>query len=56
LIQGFLKENGAELLKYGYFVPETAANHGAHHTLARKLCGQELQAHQVFFTRIVALA
>jgi hypothetical protein len=45
-IQAFLKENRAELLKYGYFVPETAANHGAHHAIARKLCGQELQAHQ----------
>ena len=45
-IQGFLKENRAELLKHGYFVPETAAHHGAHHAIARKLCGQELQAHQ----------
>ncbi len=45
-IQGFLKENRAELLKYGYLVPETAANHGAHHAIARKLCGQERQAHQ----------
>ena len=45
-IHGFLKENRAELLKYGYLVPETAANHSAHHAIARKLCGQELQAHQ----------
>jgi hypothetical protein len=45
-IQWFLKENRAELLKHGYFVPESGANHGAHHALARKLCGQELRAHQ----------
>jgi len=45
-IQWFLKENRAELLKHGYFVPESGANHGAHHALARKLCGQELRDHQ----------
>ena len=45
-IQWFLKENRAGLLKYGYFVPESGANHGAHHVLARKLCGQELRDHQ----------
>src|SRR4029453_5857392 len=45
-IQWFLKENRAELLKYGYFVPESGANHGAHHALASKLCGQELRDHQ----------
>ena len=45
-IQWFLKENRAELLKYGYFVPESGANHGAHHALARKLCGQEARAHR----------
>jgi hypothetical protein len=45
-IQWFLKENRAELLKYGYFVPESGANHGAHHAIARKLCGQELRDHQ----------
>ena len=27
-------------------MPESGANHGAHHALARKLCGQELQSHQ----------
>ena len=45
-IQWFLKQNRGELLNYGYFVPESGANHGAHHALARKLCGQELQSHQ----------
>jgi hypothetical protein len=45
-IQSFLKENRAELLKHRYFVPESGANHGAHHAIARKLCGQELRDHQ----------
>jgi hypothetical protein len=45
-IQWFLKENRLELLKYGYLVPESGPNYGAHHALARKLCGQELPPHQ----------
>ncbi len=45
-IQWFLKENRAELLKYGYFVPESGAIHGAHHAIGRKLCGQELPDHE----------
>jgi hypothetical protein len=45
-IQWFLQENRAELLKCGYFVPEGETKHGAHHAIARKLCGQELRAHQ----------
>ena len=45
-IQWFLKENRAELLKHGYFVPESEAKYGAHHALGRKLCGQELRAHE----------
>jgi len=45
-IQWFLKQNRAELLKYGYFVPESGTNHGAHHAIARKLCGQELRSHE----------
>jgi hypothetical protein len=45
-IQWFLQENRLELLKYGYLVPESGANHGAHHALARKLCGQELRDHE----------
>ena len=44
-IQWFLKENRAALLKHGYFVPESEAKHGAHHVLARKLCGQEVRPH-----------
>jgi hypothetical protein len=45
-IQWFLKENRAELLKHGYFIPDSRTAHGAHHTLARKLCGQELSDHK----------
>jgi hypothetical protein len=45
-IQWFLKQNRVELLKHGYFVPESGTNHGAHHAIARKLCGQELRDHQ----------
>jgi len=45
-IQWFLQEKRLVLLNYGYFVPESGSNHGAHHALARKLCGQQLQAHQ----------
>jgi hypothetical protein len=45
-IQWFLKENRVELLKHGYFVPESEAKHGAHHALGRKLCGQELRTHE----------
>jgi hypothetical protein len=45
-IQWFLKEHRLEFLRYGYFVPESGAKHGAHEGLARKLCGQELREHQ----------
>jgi hypothetical protein len=45
-IQWFLKENRAELLKYGYFVPESGTTHGAHHSLVRQLCGQVVPEHQ----------
>jgi hypothetical protein len=41
-IQWFLQENRAELLKHGYFVPESETRHGAHHAIVGKLCGQEL--------------
>ena len=41
-IQWFLQENRAELLKHGYFVPESQTKHGAHHPIVRKLSGQEL--------------
>jgi hypothetical protein len=45
-IQCFLQENRPELLKHGYFVPESGAVHGGHHALARKLCGQAVPDHQ----------
>ena len=45
-IQWFLQENRAELLQYGYFVPESGTKHGAHHAIVRKLCGQELRDDQ----------
>jgi hypothetical protein len=41
-IQWWLQQNRAALLEHGYFVPESATAHGAHHTLGRKLCGQTL--------------
>jgi hypothetical protein len=45
-IQWFLKENRRELLKHGYFIPESANIHGAHHAIARDLCGQQQPEHQ----------
>ena len=45
-IQWFLKENRPELLRHGYFVPESRTWHGAHHPLAQKLCGRELPDHK----------
>lgn len=45
-IQWFLKEHRAELLKYGYFVPESGNIHGGHHAIVRKLCGQEIPSHE----------
>jgi hypothetical protein len=45
-IQWFLQQHRAELLNHGYFVPESANPHGAHHALGRKLCGQTLPDHQ----------
>lgn len=45
-IQWFLKENRAELLKHGYFVPESGNIHGGHHAISWNLCGQELPEHQ----------
>jgi hypothetical protein len=41
-IQWFLRENRAELLKHGYFVPESGNVHGGHHLIVRQLCGQEV--------------
>lgn len=45
-IQWFLKENRAELLKRGYFVPESGSIRGGHHPLVRQLCGQAVPPHQ----------
>ena len=45
-IQWFLKEHRAELLKDGYFVPESGNIHGGHHVIARELCGQEIPNHE----------
>ena len=44
-IQWFLQENSAELLKHGYFVPESGNVHGGHHPIVRQLCGQEVPHH-----------
>ncbi|PYK11456.1 MAG: hypothetical protein DME65_07200 [Verrucomicrobia bacterium] len=57
-IQWFLKEHRAELLRQGYFVPESGTAHGGHHPLARTLCGQAVPDHQqlasVQFARAIA--
>ena len=45
-IQWFLQENRAELLKHGYFVPESETKRGAHHALAEKLAGMEIGEHR----------
>ena len=45
-IQWFLKENRTELLKRGYFVPESGNIHGGHHAIVRDFWGQELPEHQ----------
>jgi hypothetical protein len=45
-IQWFLQENSAELLKQGYFVPESDTKRGAHHTLAEALAGLEMGDHR----------
>ena len=45
-IQWFLQENSAELLKHGYFVPESETKRGAHHALAEALAGLEVGEHR----------
>src|ERR1044071_2376564 len=45
-IQWFLQENGAELLKHGYFVPESETKRGAHHALAEGLAGLDVGGHR----------
>src|SRR5919106_1288933 len=44
-IQRFLQENRTELLKHGYFVPESGNVNGGHHPIVRQLCGQEVSHH-----------
>jgi hypothetical protein len=41
-IQWCLQENQAELLKRGYFVPQSETKRGAHYALAEKLAGLEV--------------
>src|SRR5439155_18076565 len=38
--------NRTELLKHGYFVPESETKRGAHHALAEKLAGMEVGEHR----------
>jgi hypothetical protein len=45
-IQWFLQENRAELLKLGYFVPESETKRGAHHALAEGLAGLDVGEHR----------
>src|SRR5262245_26555179 len=45
-IQWFLQENRAELLKDGYFVPESETKRGAHHALAEGLAGLDVGKHR----------
>jgi hypothetical protein len=45
-IQWFLQENGPELLKHGYFVPESETKRGAHHALAEGLAGLDVGEHR----------
>ena len=45
-IQWFLQENRAELLKHGYFVPESETKRGAHHALAEGLAGLDVGEHR----------
>jgi hypothetical protein len=45
-IQWFLQENRAELLKDGYFVPESETKPGAHHALAEALAGLDVGEHR----------
>jgi hypothetical protein len=45
-IQWFLRENDAELLAHGYFVPESESKRGAHHALAEGLAGLDVGEHR----------
>ena len=41
-----LRENRAELLNHGYFVPESETKRGAHHALAEGLAGLDVGEHR----------
>src|SRR3954447_20900096 len=45
-IQWFWQENRTELLKHGYFVPESEKKGGAHHALAEGLAGVDVGEHR----------
>jgi hypothetical protein len=45
-IQWFLRENRADLLNHGYFVPEAERRSGPHHALVEKLSGLEVGEHR----------
>src|SRR5882724_2068256 len=45
-IQWFLQENGADLLKHGYFLPESETKRGAHHALVAGLAGLDVGEHR----------
>jgi hypothetical protein len=49
-IQWFLRENRAELLSYGYFVPEAERRSGPHHALVEKLAGLDVGEHRESLT------
>src|SRR5215216_5792389 len=54
-IQWFLQENRAELLKLGYFVPESDTKRGAHHALAERLAGLDVgEDRESLVTRSIA--
>ena len=57
-IQWFLQEDRAELLKQGYFVPESETKRGAHHALAEGLAGLDVGEHRdpLVATSIAAIA
>jgi hypothetical protein len=45
-IQWFLQQNRTELLKHGYFVPESETKGGAHHALAEGLASLDVGEHR----------
>jgi hypothetical protein len=45
-IQWFLRENRADLLNHGYFVPEAERPSGPHHALVEKLSGLDVGEHR----------